>query len=416
MIDPAPRDLDFSGRRLDGLPRVGAPDRPASLSIVASTHDPPHAHPRRAEGGGVVQLGEPVVHLVLVLGEQDLLEPAVSNVYKGMLMPLVRRVDQGHGSVGRDQRVGLEVLQGGFEYARIGLVAPPDMVVVLVHQILDPGSVAEKVQLRAGEYGTPFLPGRACLLLLGILAPQDADLGNLDVDDARVRVFGVVSRLLGHEGIGSRPRRDDLQHARLEEGLLELVEIQGFCRPQVAVVVVQLHHVAQVGTQYVEFVVDDQRVGIDRFLVRPLGRVERGVGEYRLLLGFVRDDTLSVDVQVVFDVDERRVADVVVEDFEDLVEQAFSSRVLQVVCLLHLVLVVLVEHVCVQDQEGKGDEVCLVGRGIHSRVALVVSVREGLQAAIDLLRLLGQLRLHEQLADRHVHGVAVEHEASHVAP
>ncbi len=41
-----------------------------------------------------------------------------------------------------------------------------------VHQILDPGCIAEEVQLSAGKDGTPFLPGRPCLLFLRILAPK----------------------------------------------------------------------------------------------------------------------------------------------------------------------------------------------------------------------------------------------------
>ncbi len=112
--------------------------------------------------------------------------------------------------------------------------------------------------------------------------------------------------------------------------------------------------------------------------------------------------------------DKGSVANVVVEDAEDVVGDALPSRVLQVVGLLHLVLVVLVEHIGVEDQEREGDEVGLVWRQVDAGVAFVVAVCERLHEAVDLLCLLWQLCLHEKLSQRHVHGVAKEAEPAHV--
>jgi hypothetical protein len=125
--------------------------------------------------------------------------------------------------------------------------------------------------------------------------------------------------------------------------------------------------------------------------------------------------SIPVYAQILLNVNERCIADVVIEAFQDVIENAFSARVLEVIRLLHLVLVVFIEDVRMKDQEGEGDKVGLVWRGVDAGVALVVAVSKSLEAPVDLLCFFGQLRLHEQFTDCHVHWVSKEAEAAHVA-
>ena len=80
----------------------------------------------------------------------------------------------------------------------------------------------------------------------------------------------------------------------------------------------------------------------------------------QVFLWLARNDSLSVDVNVVIHMNERGVRNIVVETFQDLISDALTSRVLSVILLLHFVLVVLIEHVGVEDQYRKGNEIRLI--------------------------------------------------------
>lgn len=62
----------------------------------------------------------------------------------------------------------------------------------------------------------------------------------------------------------------------------------------------------------------------------------------------------------VFNMDERCVGDVLIVAFQDIVRDALTASVLDIVRFLHLSLIVPVEDVRVQDQYRKCNKVCLV--------------------------------------------------------
>ena len=52
---------------------------------------------------------------------------------------------------------------------------------------------------------------------------------------------------------------------------------------------------------------------------------------------------------------------------------------------------------------------------VNAGVALMIAVSEALKNTVNLLRLPGQLDLHEQLANSHVNGITEESKLAHVA-
>ena len=66
----------------------------------------------------------------------------------------------------------------------------------------------------------------------------------------------------------------------------------------------------------------------------------------------------------VFDVNERRIADIFIITFQDVVRDAFATSILDIIRLLHFSLIVPVEDIRVQDQYRKCNEICLVYIGV----------------------------------------------------
>lgn len=62
----------------------------------------------------------------------------------------------------------------------------------------------------------------------------------------------------------------------------------------------------------------------------------------------------------VFNIDERCVGDILVQTFQDSIRDAFTASIFDIIRFLHFSLVVLVEHIGVQNQYGKCDEIGLV--------------------------------------------------------
>lgn len=67
-----------------------------------------------------------------------------------------------------------------------------------------------------------------------------------------------------------------------------------------------------------------------------------------------------MDVDIIFDMYERGVRRIVIETFKDLFCYSLASRVFAVIMPLHLVFVVLVENVSVEDENRESNEVRLI--------------------------------------------------------
>ena len=93
----------------------------------------------------------------------------------------------------------------------------------------------------------------------------------------------------------------------------------------------------------------------------------------QIFLWLARNNPLSVDINVVVYMNEWRIQNVVVETFEDLISNALTSRILSVILLLHFVLVVLIEHICVENQYRKGNEIRLICKSKLSQQVMPIN-------------------------------------------
>ena len=109
--------------------------------------------------------------------------------------------------------------------------------------------------------------------------------------------------------------------------------------------------------------------------------------------------------------DEWGIDNVVIDASENVFRDTLGGRILNVVMPLHFSLVVFVEKVGMQYDDGEGDEVSLVyfllagdgpcSKGVHTwinvyaRITFVISVRKTLKNTVNLLRLLWQFHLHK---------------------
>src|ERR1700693_1514728 len=134
------------------------------LALIISADDTSHTHSRSPECSCVVQLRQPVIHLLLVISQERFLETPMTDKNESIFVLLVSGVKQCHCVVSRHQSVWLELIKRRLEDDWIAIMALLDMLFELVHQIFDPSRVPEEIKLCASKYGSPFLPWRSCFL------------------------------------------------------------------------------------------------------------------------------------------------------------------------------------------------------------------------------------------------------------